>query len=43
MIVLIEQHENEQGQGIHEMFEIWMIDLREHLIHGKNDSTQQHE
>jgi hypothetical protein len=43
MIVRIELHENEQGQEIHEMFEIRMIDLKEHLIHGKNDSTQQHE
>jgi hypothetical protein len=41
MIVLIELHENEQKQKIHEMFEIWMMDQLKNLIHGKNDLMQQ--
>jgi hypothetical protein len=41
MIVLIELHENEHEQRIHEMFEIWMMDQRKNLILGKNDLMQQ--
>jgi hypothetical protein len=41
MIVLIEQLENELEQKILEMFEIWMMDLRDNLIHGRNDLMRQ--
>jgi hypothetical protein len=37
----MEQHENEQQLKIREMYEIWMIDLKGNLIHGKNDLMQQ--
>jgi len=41
MIVLIEQLENELEQKTLEMFEIWMMDLRDNLIHGRNDLMRQ--